>query len=127
MLSLASWLNAAPRLYPTAAFVAKMDDDAYVHAPDLLALLRTVEAAPSHTPYTYLGAMSWFHWQPAIFERSGFGWYFSEAWGKGRFCRNESLAESRCGHGGCGRCLGPFPFASGFLAVLSSPLATEFW
>lgn len=43
----------------------------------------------------------------------------------GRHCRNETSAEERCRYKGCGPCVGPFPFASGFLAVLSTPLAAD--
>lgn len=125
VLCLAAWLELATRRFSAAAFVAKMDDDAYLHVPDLVALLRTIESTPSHAPLTYVGPMSWFHWHPNIFERSGFGWYFSEAYKTGAFCRNATAAEERCGHAGCGGCVGPFPFAAGFLVVLSTPLAEE--
>lgn len=125
VLSLAAWLELATRQFSASAFVAKMDDDAYLHVPDLVALLRAIESTPSHTSFTYLGPMSWFHWHPNIFERSGFGWYFGESYKTGAFCRNATAAEERCGNAGCGGCVGPFPFASGFLVVLSTPLATE--
>ena len=59
---------------------------------------------------------------PAIFERSGFGFNFEVAWKMGSYCRNQSTAEQRCRHTGCGRCVGPFPFAAGFLVILSTPL-----
>ena len=125
VLSLAAWLELATRQFSAASFVAKMDDDAYLHVPDLVTLLRTIESTPSHAPFTYLGPMSWFHWHPNIFERSGFGWYFGEAYKTGAFCRNATAAEERCGHAGCGGCVGPFPFAAGFLLVLSTSLAEE--
>lgn len=111
--------------FHTARFVAKMDDDAYVHVPDLLVMLRTLMRTTSHTPFTYFGSLSWFHWYPAIFERSGFGYTFDEAYWQGRFCRNASAAAKRCRNAGCGACIGPFPFASGFLIVLSTPLTAE--
>ena len=41
----------------------------------------------------------------------------------GRPCRNVTVAEQRCHHAGCGACVGPFPFAAGFLVILSTPLA----
>ena len=41
----------------------------------------------------------------------------------GRPCRNLTVAERRCRHAGCGACVGPFPFAAGFLVILSTPLA----
>ena len=131
VLSLAAWLQFAAKEFHAAPFIAKMDDDAYVHVADLLVLLRTAQptspqhstANEPHATLTYMGAMSWFHWYPAIFERSGFGFTFNEAWKQGRFCRNQTTAEQRCRHAGCGRCVGPFPFAAGFLVILSTPLA----
>ena len=41
----------------------------------------------------------------------------------GRPCRNLTVAERRCRNAGCGACVGPFPFAAGFLVILSTPLA----
>ena len=117
VLSLAAWLEFASQRFGASPFVAKMDDDAYIHVADLTTLLRSVAAASSNTPLTYFGTMSWFHWYPEIFERSGFGWTFSEAWQMG-MCRNQSDAERRCKGRGCGGCVGPFPFASGFLIVV---------
>ena len=125
VLSLAAWLEFAAKEFHATPFVAKMDDDAYLHVADLLVLLRTAQAkGPSpHADLTYMGSMSWFHWHPAIFERSGFGYTFDEAWRMGRSCRNVTVAERRCRHAGCGACVGPFPFAAGFLVILSTPLA----
>ena len=44
----------------------------------------------------------------------------------GRVCRETGLKQTAhlraCGPQGCGQCIGPFPFASGFLIVLSTPL-----
>ena len=126
VLSLAAWLEFAAKEFHAAPFIAKMDDDAYVHVADLVVLLRTAQAKREPSPHvdlTYMGAMSWFHWHPAIFERSGFGFTFDEAWKMGRPCRNVTVAEQRCHHAGCGACVGPFPFAAGFLVILSTPLA----
>ena len=125
VLSVAAWLAYATRHLASARFIAKLDDDAYMHTPELEKLLReSLRVAP--TPERiYFGPMSWFHWYPTIFERSGFGWSYTMAWSLGSHCRNVTTAEERCKHQGCGKCVGPFPFASGFLAVLSTPLAAE--
>ena len=122
VLSVAAWFSHAAVAHADALFIAKLDDDAYVHAPGLEALLRKARIAAPNPDAIYLGAMSWFHWFPNIFERSGFGWTYTMAWHLGLSCRNATLAEERCLHKGCGRCEGPFPFASGYLAVLSTPL-----
>ena len=47
------------------------------------------------------------------------------AWRNGAYCKNVTVAEARCGGQGCGTCVGPFPFASGYLAIFSTALATE--
>jgi len=41
----------------------------------------------------------------------------------GRHCRNDTDAELMCT--GCGRCVGPFPFASGFLIALGRQMSAE--
>lgn len=144
MLSLAAWLQyAADHLADRVAFVAKMDDDAYLHAPDFERLLRTVESqvgsgssdgvggaaasSAGSSRHVYIGSMTWFHWQPAIFERSGHGWNYGQALRTGATCRNATSATLRCGgapHPCGGACVGPFAFASGYLLVLSAPTAT---
>jgi len=60
---------------------------------------------------------------PQIFERSGYGDNFDQSLSTGRRCRNETDVELMCT--GCGRCVGPFPFASGFLIVLGRQLSAE--
>ena len=125
VLSVAAWLEYAVQHLSSFKFVAKLDDDAYIYAPGVESLLReALRVAPS-PDRIYLGAMSWFHWYPKIFERSGFGWSYTMSWSLGRNCRNATTSEERCLWKGCGACVGPFPFASGFLAVLSIPLAAE--
>ena len=65
VLSLAAWLEFAAQEFGASPFVAKMDDDAYLHVADLLVLLRTTAQAKGPSPHaelTYMGAMSWFHW-----------------------------------------------------------------
>ena len=78
------------------------DDDAYLYTPAIEALLRqTLRVAPS-PDRIYLGAMSWFHWYPRVYERSGFGWSYTMAHALGSWCRNVTSAEERCKHRGCG-------------------------
>ena len=123
VLSLAAWLLHAVEHLSTARFIGKMDDDAYLHAADFERLLRTVAASPRST-YTYMGTMTWFHWQPDIFERSGHGWNYGQALRTGASCRNATSSRARCGGDArCGLCAGPFQFASGYLVVFSTPAA----
>lgn len=125
VLSVYAWLGHATRAHRTAPFVAKLDDDVWLHAPGIESALRLALASVPDPRRIYLGVMSYFHWYPAIFERSGYGYRYSEAYEMGRGCRNLSLAEARCQHRGCGACVGPFPFPAGFLIVYSTPLAAE--
>ena len=125
VLSVAKWFAYALHHLRSAKLIAKLDDDAYVRAPNVEALLRNVLRIAPTPERIYLGAMSWFHWYPKIFERSGFGWSYTMAWMLGQSCRNLTSSEGRCHNRGCGICVGPFPFASGFLSILSSSLVAE--
>ena len=116
VLSLVAWLQHAVQHFPQVRLIAKCDDDAYIQAPDLEILLRNM-LARTHQAYIYAGKLAWFHWHVAEFEHAGFGWHFSMASTTGRACRS-TTERSRA-------CVGPFPFATGFLMVLSIPLARE--
>lgn len=120
VLMLAAWLAHAPRAFPTARFVAKVDDDSYVHLPRLVGLLRNVPTAYPSASRVYIGKLAWFHWHPTIFEHAGFGYERTLANAAGSVCRNASSETARR----YGACVGPFPFAAGFLIVLSAPLAS---
>ena len=126
-LSLAWWLRYAARKLPHAHFVAKIDDDAYIHVPDLVVLLRQTHVAAGPSSNVYLGVLTYYNWYPRIFERTRHAWTLGQALGASARCRlNDHLhlpAHVRaCGPDGCGRCVGPFAFASGFLIVLSRAL-----
>jgi hypothetical protein len=77
----------------------------------------------SPPPHRALAALRY----PRIFETTRHAWTFNEAVRAGTWCRNNDLVQpghiEGCGAGGCGRCVGPFPFASGFLIVVSRALA----
>ena len=64
-----------------------------------------------------------FNWMPQIFERCGFGDVFEQSLNSRRQCQNETDVALKCPD--CGRCEGPFPFASGFLIVLGRELSAE--
>ena len=122
-VALESLLFAALHL-SSARFVAKVDDDSYLHAPGLAQLLRReVDASAPHAR-TYIGTLTWYSWFKDKWDRCGFGWthYGSDA--MGQHCRNASWAARRCVTG-CGPAVGPFPFAAGYLVVLSQPLAAR--
>ena len=130
VLVLAWWLQYAARALRHARFVGKVDDDAYLHAPDVEALLRQASAlGPS--AHVYLGVLTFYHWYPRIFEVTQHGWSLGAALERpaARWCRANALKLAAhveaCGAEGCGRCVGPFVFASGFLVVLSLPLAAS--
>ena len=125
VLSVAAWWAYAVRAHASARCIAKLDDDAYVYSPGLEVLVRSALKAAPHPDFMYMGSMSWFHWYPRIFERSGFGWTYTMSWMLGRSCRNATEAELRCKGRGCGGCVGPFPFASGYLSIMATPLVAE--
>ena len=124
-MSLAAWLSYATRAYSKVQCIAKLDDDAYLYTPGLQVMLEDALHAASYPGYIYMGPMSWFHWYPTVFERSGFGWTYTMAWEAGRGCRNRTEAEARCKWRGCGSCVGPFPFVSGYLVIIGKLLADE--
>ena len=113
VLSLAAWLSHASNHYRSAKFIAKMDDDSYLHVPDLVKILRAVDG---QRRMLYLGKLAWFHWHTDIFEHEGFGWTYGMAYSAGRRCRTSNVPLAR-------PCVGTFPFATGLLQLLSAPLA----
>ena len=63
VLSLGAWLRHATAAYPDAAFVAKVDDDVYLHLPDVEAMLRAVAStAGIDAEHAYMGPITYFHW-----------------------------------------------------------------
>ena len=128
VLSLAWWLDYAARELTHALFVGKVDDDTYLHAVDVEALLRATHAQVGSSASVYLGVLTWYHWYPRLFEVTRHSWSHQGARSAGKWCRGNELNSLKahvdeCGPAGCGRCVGPFPFASGFLLIVSHPLA----
>ena len=122
VLTLAAWLrHVAVHLYQSR-FVAKVDDDSYLHAPDLAMLLRSFAAQLQH-PYAYIGTITWYSWFAKQWDRCGFGWTWRGSENMGRTCRNATWSRARCLPHGCGSAVGPFPFAAGYLIVLTTHLA----
>ena len=127
VLSLAWWLEYANRVLGHAQFIGKIDDDSYIHAPDLEALLRQTRLAAGSEALVFLGVLTYYHWYPRLFDNTRHGWSYGAAFEAGRWCRTNDLRLpahiQACGADGCGRCIGPFVFASGFLIILSRTLA----
>lgn len=126
VLSLAAWLRFAASRLSLARFVAKVDDDSYLHAPDLAVMLQQV-AQELPLSHVYIGSMTWYSWFSKHWDRCGFGWTWRGAENVGQHCRNASWASARCQglSPGCGPAVGPFPFAAGYLVVLSSSLVSS--
>jgi hypothetical protein len=94
-LGVLAWFDHVLAVRPRARYIAMADDDAYLHIPELVSILRGI---PNRT-YAYIGAiMGWsFHDEDYLFR--AFGW------------------------SGCANCTGPFPFAVGSFMAVSAPLA----
>jgi hypothetical protein len=60
VLSVAAWLSYAVKELSSARFVAKLDDDAYLHAPGLETVVRAALSAAPNPDRIYMGPMSWF-------------------------------------------------------------------
>ena len=122
LLTLAAFITHEARR-AAARYIAKVDDDAFVHVADLLALTRRLGAAVPDR-MQYVGMLTWNSWFPEKWDRFGFGWTHRDALRSARRCRNATWVATRCGDG-CGTCSGPFPFMAGYLIVLSAPLAVH--
>ena len=94
-LGVLAWFDHVLAVRPHARYIAMADDDAYLHVPELVAILQGI---PIHT-YTYIGAIMGWSFHDANYQFRNFGWT------------------------GCGNCTGPFPFAVGAFMAVSAPLA----
>eukprot|EP00962_Isochrysis_galbana_P036925 scaffold12838_cov144-Isochrysis_galbana.AAC.7 len=60
VLSLAAWLQYAASALPHARFIAKVDDDAYVHTLQIQQLLRSILVqSPASSGRIYMGVLNW--------------------------------------------------------------------
>lgn len=129
VLCLGWWLLYAAREMRHARFIGKVDDDTYLHAPDVELLLRQTQSQLGPSANVYLGVLTYYHWYTRLFDRTRHAWTMKQAFEAGKWCRSTDLKLPAhlkvCGPEGCGRCIGPFLFASGFLVVLSSPLLAD--
>lgn len=88
VLSVAKWLDYAVVHFAAAPFIAKMDDDAYIHAPRLEALLRTTMSQTSRSDRVYMGTLTYFNWYPKMFDHAGFGWGYTMSYHAGSHCKS---------------------------------------
>ena len=152
LVSLRSWLQLAVRRYPSASWLCKADDDAYVRAGEWEAQLRMIQAGreasaraagrPPGEEAIIFGKMLFHNWDsrwsvPTTFSFS----YGASEWrraidhaaGDASQARNADEARRlrRCAAEGAKACewcvsardcVGPFPFFAGWLSAMSAPL-----
>lgn len=144
ILTLLAWFRMAPAICPSARWVAKSDDDTYVHAPSWTAHLRAIDASRDVGSLTVFGAIFWHTWNTLHFMGHSFDWTYNPSEARRAIDYLEGGDTSRApnsgyrdvlercrreGAGGCGwcpvaaNCSGPYPFASGWLISLSAELA----
>jgi hypothetical protein len=98
------WWRLAHRFFPTAAYIAKCDDDTFIHIPRLLHHMRNLGCHPS----LYLGAIDFGTFNTSSNRVICWSW----TWDKKIAQRCEQSAGRR-----------PIPFAAGALECLSNNLA----
>lgn len=117
------WFGWALRRYPSARFIAKCEDDVFLHPPGLL---RMATSAPFNaSAHAVFGLWQWFSWLPEVGCPVGFGFTGSRA---------EGARAAACKGAASALCYGPFPFpGASFVAfapavlraLLASPAARE--
>ena len=103
VLLLFKWLAHAQFQYPHAEWIGKADDDVWLQ-PDAVAAQLAAVAARKDSLFAYVGNMQFSSW--LNHRVVGFGYH---------------LFETKVVKGA----VGPFPFASGYFAVLSATLVDE--
>lgn len=111
LIALHAWLRAVGSLFPAANWVCKADDDTYIRLHDWQQTLKTIALSrpPARMPILH-GWLNWMSWDAAARREYRFSHSFDPA------ARCPPSVEDK-------RCHGPFPFASGWLIVLSAHLA----
>jgi len=103
-----AWYRYAVAAYPGATFIAKTDDDAYVHTVKLEHNMRRF----AHEPHIYIGSTLWGSYATKTFEPC--------ARRMGPMMTMGGMKEENCVEKGA---VGPYPYAVGMLQVLSYPVA----
>jgi len=61
VLTLAAWLRYADDAYPSARYIAKMDDDAYLQTMEFERMLNVLhQQDPTASSHMYLGVLTWY-------------------------------------------------------------------
>ncbi|KAL3914777.1 MAG: hypothetical protein SGPRY_007502, partial [Prymnesium sp.] len=103
-----AWYRYAVTAYPRASFIAKTDDDAYVHTVKLEVNMRPFLGQQ----WVYVGSTLWGAFIKETFEPC--------ARRLGPMMASGGMKEENCKPRGA---IGPYPYAVGMLQVLSYPLA----
>ena len=106
-------LAATTRPFRDAPYVAKMDDDAFLNAPEYVRLLDLVRRSPLTAPPrdVYLGVLFWGTYRPKLFLNHLFAYQLLGANKRSAECIRD------------GTCVGAFPFTTGSMQLLSQQLA----
>ena len=104
------WLTAAIR-FPRANFLAKTDDDSYVHVPRLAAYLSTLTCAPS----LIFGHLVFGSFNPSLRYDHGFRCLWSRGWVPQDYLRQQ--CDMKGAHP-------PVPYPIGALVVFSQAIAS---
>ena len=115
VLALHGWLRRAPRLFPSASWICKADDDAYIVPASFLHQLAHMQAEglpPKDTSVLH-GWLGWSAWNPKTFIP-----YVGSSF-------ELNACEGKLGQPGWEDCVGPFPFVSGWLISMSAHLASR--
>ena len=75
--SLWAWLRRARDRFPTARFVAKLDDDVYMVAPEWAAQLRLIAATLPPPRAIFYGFLAWHVWNTAHFVPHSFDFSYN--------------------------------------------------
>ena len=99
-----TWWQAAADGITGFTHFAKVDDDSFLHVPNLLQALSAQQA-----PYLVLGGMAFAGYDPKIFRMCGWSWQAGRSAWKARRCGERGFSQ-------------PFAFPLGQLQVLSRSL-----
>mmetsp|Transcript_13958 Transcript_13958/g.37806 ORF Transcript_13958/g.37806 Transcript_13958/m.37806 type:complete len:336 (+) Transcript_13958:41-1048(+) len=126
VLSLVAWLRHAATALAHARFIAKLDDDFYMHVPTFEREIEAVSASlADETDRVYLGFLTWHHWRPEIFAYGGWGTSYHRASSAQRDLLDRFRNPNSTRRVEAGEYDGPFPLAGGVLIVLGRGLNRE--
>ena len=126
-----AWYAAATRAFPRAKYIAKTDDDAFNHLPNIESLLRPL----LHLPHVYAGWAQFASMNAGLHTRCGWAPTGGDALRRNQardgdchvcpqYCRDEGTKYGLPGKGGAFRTPGegPFLFFTGCLQLMSATL-----